>query len=363
MLAGAITVLRTHWPRARFTVFSSDPAATAREYGVKSLPGYRLSSARALFALLRQRRLFAVFGAATRCDCLVVPGGEMLRTDFGLKALLSMFERIILARLAGKPVLLLGVGAGALESGFKLNLMRWALRGMPVLTREEESAARLETLAVGLPRHAADLALFIEPEPHGIELPAGDFVAISLRDPARTKSCARMAISRDEFLTEAAKLADQAVDLGATPVFAPFCTVDWDDDRAVHSAVRERMRQPGKALEIRRELTAGAMKSLLESADLTIGMRLHACIFSLSCCRPVLALSYDEKVRKQMAQFGQREMCLPLDSIGEAPARLARFWPGRKRWPGKAAVTEQLAAGRRRLTESLARFLAPRNPE
>lgn len=47
-------------------------------------------------------------------------------------------------------------------------------------------------------------------------------------------------------------------------------------------------------------------------------MRLHACIFGIDGGRPVMALSYDSKVRKQMRHFRMEEFTLQLDQVGAA---------------------------------------------
>jgi len=94
----------------------------------------------------------------------------------------------------------------------------------------------------------------------------------------------------------------------------------------------------------------------MSAMDLVVGMRLHACVFGLAHARPVLALSYDEKVRKQMRQFGCEDAVLSLEEIGAAGERLERMWATRREWAEEARPRlEQHQSEFRRLFEAMFR--------
>jgi polysaccharide pyruvyl transferase WcaK-like protein len=357
LLQSAIHLIRLRWPDASITVFSEAPEQTARDFRVNAVPSVGFLSLRGAVWMLRRGRFKTIVRTLWSCDCIVVPGGEMLRTDFGLHAVLSVFDRILLGRIFRKPVVMMGAGAGRLDSGPALWIMRWASRGVPILTREAESAAALTSARIGVPVALSDLAFHLPEASHGVPLPGGPRVAIALRDPARTPSCAGMSISRADFLTGVARLADRAVSFGATPVFIAFSCSASDDDRLCHREVRSLMRNPAAACLVEEELPADRMKNLLSEMEVVVGMRLHACIFALSHARPVLALVYDPKVSKQMKHFGCEGAALPLEEIGAAPHRLEEIWNARGEWTQR--IQPRLEEDRLRFAQALESLFGP----
>jgi polysaccharide pyruvyl transferase WcaK-like protein len=329
LLGSALHLLRSRWPEASITVFSQEPEKTARAFNVEALSSMTFLEFRSAVGLLRRRQLIPVLRAISACDCIIVAGGELLRTDFGLHAVLTIFDRILLGRLLSKPVVMMGVGCGPLEAGLGLSIMQWASRGAPILTREEQSRRDLSRAGIGVPVASCDMAFQLPEILHGVALPVTPKIGIALRHPARTASCRNLQISPADFLRGVARLADAAVGLGATPVFVPFCCRGSDDDRLCHEEVRGLMRHSEAARMIEDEMPPHRLKNLMSAMDLVVGMRLHACVFALAHARPVLALSYDEKVRKQMRQFGCEDAVLSLGEIDAAPQRLQRMWVSR----------------------------------
>lgn len=328
LFLSSVQQLRARWPDASFVAFSNSIEHTRSTYGVDAVSALSLFSAKTIIPAIRQGVILDAIATIARCDCLVVCGGELIRTDFGMKATLSIFDRILIARLLGKPRIFLGVGAGGLDDPRQLKLIRFATAGAPILARETESAHRLQSAGIGIPEPSCDMALLLEPAQPGIEQPAGPWCAISLRDPATTKSCRNIGIERGEIVRRLADAADHVVEaLGMTPVFLPF-GLEPDDDRSIHREVRDRMRHGALAVLHESELPVDALLGAVGRASLVLGMRLHACIFAMNQAVPVVGIAYDAKVRKQFEYFGIAEHCAAIDGpdvlcamLSEAAAR------------------------------------------
>ncbi len=329
--------LRTRWPEARFTAFTNDEAHTRATYSVEAVSALGILAPATAIAAARQGTTWKTLRTLARCDCLVVCGGELIRTDFGLKATLSIFDRVLLARLFGKKRLFLGVGAGALDDPLQMSLIRFASRSAPVLAREAESFQRLQAARVGVPVEASDMALLLQPAAPRLALPEGPWCAISLRDPATTRSCRGMAITREEVVRRLAAAADHVVEaLGMAPVFVPF-GLEPDDDRRFHRDVHGAMRHGAAARLLEDELPVDQLLGLMGRASLVLGMRLHACVFAINQNVPVVGVAYDAKVRKQFEYFGLERCCTPIDGPDELPRLLDEAHAG------AAAISTQMS--------------------
>ena len=361
LLQSSLRLLRERWPQASITVFSNQPERTSRQFQVKALSNITFLKMRSIVNLCRHGQMIPVLRAIGSCDCIIVAGGELLRSDFGLHSVLTIFDRILLGRLLAKPVAMIGVGCGGLDPGLGLSMIRLASRGVPIFTREEESAKTLACAGIGIPVALSEIAFQLPERHHGVALPTGPKIAIALRDPARTASCRNSGITRADFLAGVARLAEHVLTLGATPVFVPFSCSPWDDDRLCHLEVRNLMRNPAAAWTIEEELPPDRLKNLFSAMDMVVGMRLHACVFGLAHARPVLALSYDPKVRKQMRHFSCEDAVMPLSSISHSPELLERIWAVRDQWGDK--VVARLEEDGTRFHQTFAKVFGARVPK
>lgn len=343
LFLACVQQLRARWPAARVIAFSNDVAHTRQSYGVEAVSALSMMSLGTIVPAIRQGVIVDALRTIASCDCLVVCGGELIRTDFGMKATLSIFDRVLVARVLGKPRLFLGVGAGGLDDERQLRMMRFAAKDAPILAREAESARRLKDAGIGLPEAACDLALLLRPTPPAIALPDTPWCAVSLRDPATTKSCRNMAIGRDELIDRLAESADHIVEhLRMVPVFLPF-GLEPDDDRRFHRLVHARMRRGSEAVLVEEEMPVDGLLGAIGQASLVLGMRLHASIFAINQGIPAVGIAYDSKVRKQYEYFGIEDFCVPIESPGLIPGALD-------------AATADAAAIRTRLESRLERL-------
>jgi polysaccharide pyruvyl transferase WcaK-like protein len=322
LFLACVQQLQARWPAARVIAFSNDVEHTRRSYGVEAVSALSMMSLGTIVPAIRQGVIVDALRTIASCDCLVVCGGELIRTDFGMKATLSIFDRVLVARVLGKPRVFLGVGAGGLDDERQLRMMRFAAKDAPILAREAESARRLEDAGIGLPEVACDLALLLRPKPPEITLPDTPWCAVSLRDPATTKSCRNMAIGREELVDQLAAAVDHIVEhLRMVPVFLPFGLAP-DDDRRFHRLVHARMRLGSEAILVEEEMPVDGLLGAIGQASLVLGMRLHASVFAINQCVPAVGIAYDPKVRKQYEYFGIEDFCIPIAMPGLIPSAL-----------------------------------------
>ena len=359
LLAGTLALVRRNWPAAHIHVFSNTPQATAEEYGVASSSSLGMLKLRHFVGLARRGELQKTWRALRTCDCLIVGGGELLRTDYGPWAVLSIFDRILLARFLACPILFLGVGVGRLDPGRTLRILRRGTYGSTVLTRDEESARALRQIGVAADA-VPDVALQAPAEYKAVPLPEGKRVSFSLLAPDTRPGRKLSWLPRETFVRQMAALADQVVQWGATPVFVPFSYAPEDDDRAIHRDVVRAMQDASRAHVVEKELSASKIKGLLADMDIVVGMRLHACVFGIGEQRPVLALSYDAKVRKVMSHFGLEEQVVPLEKLETAPAQLEALW--RRRQDSQAHLSGRLQAELQHLETRFQKVFAVSQP-
>jgi polysaccharide pyruvyl transferase WcaK-like protein len=350
LLAGTLNLLRSRWPDSAIHVFSDSPHETARAFDVESSSSTGFLRPRNFLGLWRRGELGRIFRAIRWCDCLIVGGGELLRTDFGLWPVLSTFDRVLLAHLLRKPVIMLGVGAGELSPGLALRILRFAAARSILLVREDESVIRLAKSGLLHAKAIPDLAFQFTAQPHGLVLPPGHKVGFSLL-ASDIRPQRRLAwLTREQFTRQLAETADRVVELGATPVFIPFSFAKADDDRAIHRDIVARMKYSGRSVLVEENPGAARIKGLIAEMDIIVGMRLHACIFGLAAKRPVVALGYDSKVTKLMRSFGLEGNLTSLESLDKLPGIVAEAWSERHTWAER--LQPYLERDARRLAEN-----------
>ena len=59
------------------------------------------------------------------------------------------------------------------------------------------------------------------------------------------------------------------------------------------------------------------MKAVTGLMDLTIGMRLHSVIFSLTMGVPCVGLSYADKVASHMQMLDSKDSCIPIHTVSK----------------------------------------------
>ncbi len=371
VLAGIVQLLRERDPDVSITALAVNPTQTARLHGIAAVA----------------RQPFKARAAIKRCDTFALGGGGTVQDVTSIFNLPSFLLYPMLAARMGKRVVWCGVGVGPLGTRLGRWLARLAARSAQSITvRDQLSATLLRRL--GLPSTpsltiTADPALCLTPAPIATalkvlqnssiyidegEIAAGrdksrsysnalnsnlkpqtsNLVVFALRrplDPLLGKGWrlgyllpvsvrerwGRWSAAAERLYTDTcnalAQLADYCVAAwGAEALFIPFDAVD----RKVATAVMARMQHPQHAHQLEGEHHPATVMAVIGQADMVVAMRLHGLILGAAMGRPLLALSYDHKVRSFMQRLDAEQWCLPVDSnAAQLQARAAELWAER----------------------------------
>jgi polysaccharide pyruvyl transferase CsaB len=318
---------------ADILINSAQPEQTSQRYGVRTLATY--------WSWPRLRRPRALL----RSDLIVFGGGSLLKeVEGGFVARLLYFVRILaillIAKIAGRPTAMLGIGIGPLEQPLYRWLSRWAAELTDLIcVRDTASCELLRAIGVRRPIHVTADPVFT--------LSSDERRATSERPCASAQRPLVIVIPRYS-LTPAqqgalAVACDHLVETrDAHILLVPFQTGYRDkyDDLPVAHATRGLMRR-AEAAEVWVPATPGAALDAIGRAELVLSTRLHGLIFAALRGVGSVALSYEVKVQSFMAEIGQSGACLSLAELeaGQLPARIDQAWS--RRAETRAAVSER----------------------
>jgi polysaccharide pyruvyl transferase WcaK-like protein len=253
----------------------------------------------------RRYNPFVLIGELAACDALISGGGTLFQDATSSRSLWYYAAVVWLAKLLGKPVMVLGQGLGPLRRKFNRALAGFVLKRVDLITlRDEDSQKELRRLGVtgGNVFVTADpvflLAVTERPAPSGAPK-----VGLALKQP----------------LVPAVTLERLKNKYGLEPVTLVF--------------------QPAA-------VSFQEMLDVIAGLDCLIGMRLHALIFAALAGVPMVGIAYDPKVASFMRSLGQP--CLELDELGRLDETLDRVLTDR------AAIRKRLAELRPRLAAKAA---------
>lgn len=279
LLAAELVALRAAGPELDIRVVSGDPATTLRVHGVDAVA---------------RTDAFALQKALRWCDGLVVGGGSLLQDVTSARPVAYYAGLALAAGRLGKVVSWYAAGLGPLRR-----------RGNRALAAR--ALARADYLSV---RDPVSLALADDLGVIGAEL-VGDPVLAGVPGVPRVRRVRtgrpRVAVALrpwaddgwlEEVVTALTVLADE-MDLVLVPMQAG---VDVELAEAVARSIEA---SRGHAIEVTSN-DGGyvATMAALQSADLVLGMRLHALVAAAAAHRPFVSLSYDPKVDAFAGQLG-----------------------------------------------------------
>jgi polysaccharide pyruvyl transferase CsaB len=100
-------------------------------------------------------------------------------------------------------------------------------------------------------------------------------------------------------------------------VFVPFQQFPGkeEDDAAVARRVARQIPQAGDVFVLEGAYTPSEKASILGSARVVVGMRLHSVIFALAMQRPFVALTYDQKVEQVVRRSGKTHLGITMEEL------------------------------------------------
>jgi len=281
--------------RSTFTVLSADPVDTERRHGMRAVPRMRPGALR---------------NALKDCDLLISGGGSLLQDTTSLRSLLYYLSVVRLAGAFRVRVVFYAQGIGPLRRHIARVMTRMAAsRAASITVRDSASAELLREIGVKGPpiEVTADPAFVLRPGP--ADAARETLRAAGIRPGRR---CVGMAVrpwpsSRCtvERWAECARVLSKRLDaeIALIPMHRPG---DTELARAIGAA------SGSCARVIETDLSVSELHNLLACADLVVAMRLHAAILGARAGVPVVAVSYDPKVRQLMQELGQPEANVEL---------------------------------------------------
>jgi len=306
-------------PPGRVAVTSRDPRATEARHRCDAF----------------EPRAPAALRELRRADAVVVGGGTVFKTlhpstGRGRHALLTNTTLLIHgARVLGKPVLMIGVGAGNLASHRSQRLSRTLVRAADALVlRDEESAEVLTGIGAPTPfRVGADPAwTLLDDGPVRSEQQPGDAVVVALSHLAGGPELPRVVAEWVRVLQAA----------GLRVSLQPWQVNGGDGDhrlaRQVKARVHVEVLDPPADLADARHSIAGAA--------LVLGMRFHALMAAAAAGVRFVAVDHELKLGALARRFSQRAV-----APTEAPERMADAVAGALAGPppGVSELLEQIA--------------------
>ncbi|CAN5560595.1 polysaccharide pyruvyl transferase CsaB [soil metagenome] len=247
------------------------------------------------------------------CNVVVFGGGNILKELYRsvgrwkYSTLTMVLVVVLLARLAGKPVLMANVGIGPVGSAPGRLLVRVILRLVWLISVRDEGSHRLAA-SVGCAGHKLRLvpdAVWVRgPDSfRGVTDSDGSVDEGTLRIALNLNKDVDVADEWDRFLDRLVAALGQVADARAVEFHAlPMqCGFKSGTDLEVLEEVFGRLNAP---VRIHAPADHHEVASIIAGCDLVVSERLHAIILAVVIGCPVVALPYDVKVRELAAQLG-----------------------------------------------------------
>jgi polysaccharide pyruvyl transferase WcaK-like protein len=257
-------------------------------------------------------------------DLLIASGGGQIDDVWGgvWGHPYAMLKWALLARLAKTPFVVLSVGVGELGGRTSQVFMRQALRLAAYRSYRDEGSRQLlaQMPFTALDPVCPDLA-FSYPVDAAAERIERNRVALRIGiNPISYLRVGSWPVASDSlhghYLEILAAFVESRLREGQAVVLFP-------GDRGDHHVIADLSRRLQESLPaaLRERLstptvtTAAQLIGLLRSFDVAVASRLHSVILAHLVGVPVLAISYERKVKTQMDAFGQSAYCLDIHRL------------------------------------------------
>ncbi|AYC28911.1 polysaccharide pyruvyl transferase CsaB [Paenisporosarcina cavernae] len=306
ILKAIVDNLRVELDNPDITVFSLSPENTAKEHNVKSIyRGWRHQNKEKVQAL-------------READLLVSGGGGLLQDTYPTKFLFGPLPYylliVFLAKLCGAKVMFFSQGIGPVTSTWGKILMKvFANMADFVTVRDSYSKEYLHSLGVKRPETVvtADIVFAFQADQDDI---AYESLALTGNEKIVAVTV-RPWFDHPDYIEKMAHVLDALIEeRGVLPVFVPM---EGKYDVPASNDVLSLMKHADKTRMLGSDYTPNQFLNFIQHADLTIGLRLHALIFSALSNVPHLGFSYDKKVESFLKRSGMWDYSFRLGEIDE----------------------------------------------
>lgn len=275
----------------------------------------------------------AVIAQVEESDLILLGGGGIFNDYWGVQpetiltrahaGIAFYSEFAVLARLLDKPLAIFAVGVGPLTTAAGREWTRLAFNLAQQATVRDAGSKRLlqrlgcETGRITL---TADPAFCLERDEQGAQALISE--SIPHNNLPMVAACLRnwdVNCDQETWQRQVAQGLDSLCETHPSNfLFLPFHNLPaypLTDDPGAAEAVAALMHHKENVVILRGKPAPEIVAGVISRSELVIGMRLHAVILGANAGVPVVALSYDPKVKQMMARLGLPEYSLNLTRV------------------------------------------------
>lgn len=304
ILESIVDNLRDQLNEPEITVFSLSPEQTAKEHHVKTVyRGWRQDFKGKVRAL-------------KEADLLVSGGGGLLQDTYPTKFIFGPLPYylliVFLAKLCGTKVMFFSQGIGPVNSTWGKILMKvFANMADFVTVRDQFSKDLLHKLGVKRPETVvtSDIVFAFHPKK---DTSCIDSLGLERKDNLVAVSV-RPWFEKVKQFEQIGQILDRLIEeRDVTPIFVPM---EGHHDDEASKKVLAHMKHADKCHILGTTFTPNQYLNFIGECQMTIGMRLHALIFSTLMGVPHIGLSYDKKVESLLKRSGMWEFSAVLEEM------------------------------------------------
>jgi polysaccharide pyruvyl transferase WcaK-like protein len=261
-------------------------------------------------------------------DVLMISGSNQFLDNFGgpWGFPVTLLKWAALARMANVKVYFVSIGAGPLEQPLSHRFVRLALRFNDYVSLRDAASAQM-IRDIGGPKalhvcpdlaHSLSIA-GIAPAafPSGVVVNSKPVVGINpmpLYDPRYW--CEKDDGKYQRYLD---KMVDFSLRLRAEgyPLF--FFSTQEKDNNVIFDILRSMSKATGEDMPFEEHAlpssTVAELIANIKAADVTVATRFHGTVLSLHAGKPMLGVCYYRKAEELMAEYGQRDYAVELDTF------------------------------------------------
>jgi polysaccharide pyruvyl transferase CsaB len=365
ILKKIIQDIRDLSPDAQITALSGNLQETEAFHGIRAVDRFDIDG---------------VIDAVRGCDAFILGGGGLFQDHFGMyvRDIFTNFGHgvvyyavpALISKIFNRPVFYYTHGVGPLYTDEAARLTKWAYGLADFITVRDEYSYRL-LLSLDIPKEK--LCVDIDPVTklnleglteyditHRLRLPEKRFViGINLR-PWKRREQEIVKLAGEVFR----KLYEQ--DQNILFLLIPFdLSTDNDSDSTTLKRLAEVLPEGSFAAVGEENLTPELIISSLSRADAVVGMRFHVILTALRLAKPLIAFSYDRKIKELLLSLNAGDISFDLSSpyTEETGNRISRIMGQKERF---ADIAEKLNGLQYRTPFLLKEFLgvgAPKDRE
>ena len=327
-LGAFLSWLTSEMPDCDVRSLAADAEQVARDHGI---PGARLMSYRSdpdrTGPLASMRKMLGrvwdvprTFAAVRGTDVVAIPGMGVFETSMWTRPWGLPYWQFLVAlacRVERRRLLLVSVGAERATHPVTRFFHRWTVRLSDYCSYRDPRSrdAMIASGARGRPGSVAPDLAFALPEPDpGLPARAGHLVFGVMEYEAPSA-----ASERDGTSVYSSRVVDSLIRLVAGGRTVTLVVGDLADlplaERIRDDAYRLRADLPPGALVVSDASTMAELMREMQQAQVVVGSRFHNLVSGLLVARPTVSLSYAQKNRDLLEDFGLGHLSQPIDDF------------------------------------------------